>query len=89
MHCFRVPARLRADSDGLLQPNRSEEIHSNGPANVMSGSGSGPDSVSAMAVYNEGSGGRLGTIAHHNTFSSDMDVNNTPRSAQNSSSRPE
>ena len=23
MHCFRVPARLRADSDGLLHPHRS------------------------------------------------------------------
>lgn len=26
MHCFRVPARLRADSDGLLHPHKSNEM---------------------------------------------------------------
>ena len=93
MHCFRVPARLRADSDGQLQthhnrPTQTQQESATEVVNPSTGVGAilnhqarMVDSVSARAVYNHNS-----HIVMPTNFSSDTASGvTTPRSAQNSS----
>ena len=82
MHNFKVPARLRADSDGMLQQNqtgtnivRNQGEDSSGSDAMIGGHVALNDSVSARAVDEEP------IISHHNAFSSGTDEEEkTPRS---------
>jgi len=90
MHNFKVPARLRADSDGMLQHNQttaSNIVHnqgcdSSGSDAMIGGNRALNDSVSARAVDEEP------MIAHHSAFSSGTEEESkTPRSQRHHSSR--
>ena len=53
MHCFKVPARLRADSDGMLHGAARRSLGGHASSGEQSSEPRAGDSISAMAVDNE------------------------------------